>query len=51
MARPIKPIPTFRGKAARWLTDYLENTRPDPAKQQRAREHIEAAKRIRPPRK
>lgn len=48
MAKPIEGISPFKGKAAQWLTDYLENTRPDPARQEIAREHLEAAKRIKP---
>lgn len=33
---------------ARWLTDYLKNWKPDPQKEQRAREHLEEARRVRP---
>jgi len=32
MARPIEGIPTFTGKAARWLVHYLKNSKPDPEK-------------------
>ncbi len=48
MAKPIEAIPTFKGKAARWLTDYLKTRQPDPTKRERAREHLQAAKRIKP---
>lgn len=46
MAKPVKAIPVFKGKAARWLTEYVRPRDPDPAKQQRAKEHLEAAKRV-----
>jgi hypothetical protein len=35
MARPIEGIPPFKGKAAKWLADYLERTEPDPKKRER----------------
>lgn len=46
MAKPIEAIPAFKGKAAKWLTNYLEGRRPDPAKAARARKHLEEGKRI-----
>jgi hypothetical protein len=48
MAKPIEAIPQFRGKAAVWINNYLKNRQPDPARQQRVRQHLEAAKRIKP---
>ncbi len=45
MAKPIEGIPVFRGKAAKWLTAYLEtHTRPDPVKQERARQDAKLVK-------
>ena len=48
MAKPIEAIPPFKGKAAKALTEYLKTRRPNAAKQQRAREHLQAAKRVKP---
>ena len=48
VAKPIEAIPVFKGKAARWLTRYLKTARIDPAKQERARQDQEVAKRVKP---
>ena len=48
MARPIEGIPPFKGKAAKWLMDYLKTARPDPAKIEQARRDKETARRIKP---
>jgi hypothetical protein len=48
VAKPIEAIPVFKGKAARWLTHYLKTARIDPAKQERARQDQEVAKRVKP---
>jgi len=38
MARPIEPIREFKGKAAEWMLEYLENEKPDPEKVKKRRE-------------
>ena len=39
MAKPIAPIPTFRGEAARWLTEYLSRVPTAEALDVRKRRH------------
>lgn len=41
MPRPIEDIAPFEGKAAGWLVDYLENTKPD-SKRRKEQEEIDA---------
>jgi hypothetical protein len=48
MARPIEGIPPFKGKAAKWMTDYLKTARPDAEKVEQARRDQEVAKRVKP---
>ena len=50
MAKPIEPIPTFEGEAAKWLTQYLVTAQPDPAKQEQARQDAELVERYIKPR-
>ena len=48
MARPIQGVPPFRGKAAKWLAEYLDR-RPDPKKQaERAARDAELLKHVKP---
>lgn len=46
MARPIEGIPPFKGKAAKWMTEYLKTAQPDAKKLEQARRDQEVAKRV-----
>lgn len=48
MAKPIKPIPVFMGKAAIWLEDYLARAIPDPRKVAQAEEDKRVVARMKP---
>ena len=49
MAKPIEGIKPFDGKAAKWLSGYLRNTKVDPEKQRQVNARIrQGAKRVRP---
>ncbi len=38
--RPITRIEPFTGEAAKWLTDYLNNTEVDPKEQEKVNQQI-----------
>lgn len=38
----------LRGKAARWMTDYLDNAEPDPLKVERAKRDAEIVAQMKP---
>jgi hypothetical protein len=48
MAKPINGIPPFTGKAAEWLSEYLETAKPDPKKEEQSREDTEIVSRFVP---
>ena len=46
MAKPIEGIPVFRDEAAAWLARYLKMAKPDPKKEEQAREDRKTLERI-----
>jgi hypothetical protein len=48
MAKPIEGIPVFTGKAAAWLTAYLEKAKPSAQKAEEAERDRQATKDVKP---
>ncbi len=48
MAKPIEGIPAFKGRAAAWLDEYLDNAKPDAKKKRDAASDLEVRKKLVP---